>query len=161
MVSFSTIATAVKPSDRSDQYLILGAMFCLNAHAEPVTAKQIKDVLSLHLENKAPKNVNASLRAYGAYVEPAEKGPPLRWRLTSDGLQALRQMSRLELGEKTNGGEFDADVGIVCALEQPEFEALMNAMGGPEKWKLVGSSRFAHIYRQTTLKRAPVSRSVR
>jgi hypothetical protein len=151
MVTFSTIASAVKPSERSDQHLILGAMFCLNAHVEAVTAKQIKDLLELHLGNKAPTNVNASLRAYDAYVEPAEKGPPLRWHLTPEGLQALRQMSGLELAEKTNGNDFETDVGIVCALEQPEFEAIMNAMGGPEKWKVVGSPRFPHVYRQTTL----------
>ncbi len=151
MVTFSTIVSAVKPSERSDQYLILGAMFCLNAHVESVTAKRIKDLLELHLGNKAPTNVNASLRAYDAYVEPAEKGPPLRWRLTPEGLQALRQISGLEFAEKTNGNDFETDVGIVCALEQPEFEAIMNAMGGPEKWKVVGSPRFPHVYRQTIL----------
>lgn len=135
MVTFSTIASAVKPSERSDQYLILGAMFCLNAHVEAVTAKQIKDLLELHLGKKAPANVNASLRAYDAYVEPAAKGPPLRWHLNPEGLQALREMSGLELAEKTDGNDFETDVGIVCALEQPEFEAIMNRDQSRSPWK--------------------------
>ena len=93
----------------------------------------------------------ASLRAYGAYVEPAEKGPPLRWRLTPQGVEVLRTTSGLELATTAAGSDFETDVGIVCALEQPEFEALMNAMGGPEKWKVVGSPRFPHVYRETLL----------
>jgi nucleoside phosphorylase len=151
MFAFSTILSAAKPSERSDQYLILGAMFCLDAHSAPVTAKQIRELLQLHLGSKLPANVNASLRAYDAYVEPAEKGPPLRWRLTPQGLQALRAMSGLELATRASGADFETDVGIVCALEQPEFEALMNAMGGPEEWKVVGSPRFPHVYRETKL----------
>jgi nucleoside phosphorylase len=152
MIEFSGFVNAVKPKARSDQYLILAAMFCLNAQSESVTARQINDLLVLRLGRKAPKNVNASLRAYGAYVEPAEKGPPLRWRLTPQGLQALREMSGLELAQGPNPNGFESDVGIICALEQPEFEALMNAIGGPEAWKVVGSARFPHVYRQTVLR---------
>lgn len=41
--------SAVKPKDRTDQYLILAAMFVLNAHVDSVTAAQISDKLDLHL----------------------------------------------------------------------------------------------------------------
>jgi nucleoside phosphorylase len=149
MLGLSTILNAVKPSERTDQYVILGAMFALNAQSTPITAKQIKDALHLHLGSKIPVNINARLRDYGTYVEPAEKGPPLRWLLTPPGVEALRAMSGLELTAGSNDTGFNTDVGVVCALEQPEFEALMSAMGGPEKWKIVGSPRFPHVYRET------------
>ncbi len=126
-------------------------MFSLGAHVSPVTARQVKELLQLHLGGKVPTNVNSSLRAYGAYVEPAEKGPPLRWRLTPQGLRELRAASGLELATRASAEDFETDVGIVCALEQPEFEALMNAMGGPGNWKVVGSTRFPHVYRETSL----------
>jgi nucleoside phosphorylase len=151
MPGLSAILSAAKPSERTDQYVILAAMFALNAHTTPVTAKQIKDLLELHLGAKTPRNVSARLREYGSYVEPAEKGPPLLWLLTPAGVEALRATSALDLGTRPSEADFKTDVGIVCALEQPEFEALMNAMGGPEKWKVVGSPRFPHVYRETVI----------
>jgi hypothetical protein len=66
---------AVKPKERTDQYVILAALFAVEAHLAPVTAKQITDVIKLHLGTKTPRNVNASLRKYTAYVSPKEKGP--------------------------------------------------------------------------------------
>jgi hypothetical protein len=68
MMEISSLMSAVKPRERTDQYLILSAMLCLDAHTTPVTAKQISDLLKLHLGAKSPANVNASLRAYKAYV---------------------------------------------------------------------------------------------
>lgn len=151
MLTLSTILSAVKPRERTDQYAILAALYCLDAHTAPVTAKQVTDLLRLHLGSKLPKNVNASLRAYGAYVEPAEKGPPLRWALTQKGLEQLRATSGLELATGSTEADFGTDVGIVCALEQPEFEALATALGGPNAWTVVGSPRFPHVYRETAL----------
>ena len=63
MIDISTLISAVKPKERTDQYVILGAMFALNAHVSPVTAKDISNLLKLHLGVKAPANVHASLRA--------------------------------------------------------------------------------------------------
>ena len=73
MTDMSTLISAVKPKDRSDQYLILGALLALDAHNSPVTAKQVSDLLKLHLGAKIPVNINASLRAYKSYVSP-QKG---------------------------------------------------------------------------------------
>ncbi|MFZ1007401.1 MAG: hypothetical protein WAN65_11220 [Candidatus Sulfotelmatobacter sp.] len=151
MLTLSTILSAVKPRERSDQYAILAALFCLNAHSSPVTAKQVIDMLGLHLGKKTPKNVNASLRAYGAYVEPAEKGPPLRWSLTQKGVEQLRATSGLELATSTTEADFSTDIGIICALENPELEAVIKAIGGQSAWTVVGSPRFAHVYREATL----------
>jgi hypothetical protein len=151
MLELSTILNAVKPRERTDQYAVLAALYCLNAHATSVTAKKVTDLLGLHLGQKAPQNVNASLRAYGAYVEPAEKGPPLRWLLTQRGLEQLRTVSGLALATTTTEADFGADVGIICALEQPEFDAVSKAVGGQAQWTVVGSPRFPHLYREAAL----------
>lgn len=150
-LSFSTIYSAVKPKDRSPQYAILAGLYCLDAHRNPVTAKAVTALLKLHLGRKTPENVNASLRAYTAYVEAADPGPPPLWSLTPKGLEHLRSLSGLALSSAATDADFDTDIGIICALEQPEFEAVARALGGPHKWKDVGSPRFPHVYRETTL----------
>lgn len=63
---------------------------------------------------------------------------PLRWLLTPDGLERLRVASGLTLAVRREANEFLSDVGIVCALEHPEFSALENAFGGPAAWRDVG-----------------------
>lgn len=151
MLSFSTILSAVRPRERTDQYAILSALYCLKAHINSVTAKQVNELLRLHLGGKTPGNVSARLRDYRAFVEPAEKGPPLRWLLTSKGLEQLRSVSGLVLMTAAEESNFSSDVGILCALEHPEFEAVVKAFGGQKAWVEVGSARFAHVYRETEL----------
>jgi nucleoside phosphorylase len=153
MLSFSSVISAVKPKDRSDRISVLAALFCLEAFNKPVTTKQVKELLDLHLKSKAPVNVSACLRKHPGEIEPAEKGPPLKWSLLLKGIENLRASSGLPLPTKGVGSEFafESDIGIVCALEQPEFEAVQNALGGPSAWSEVGNKSYPHIYRQTTL----------
>jgi len=151
MLNLSTLLSAVKPRERTDQYAILAALYCLEAHTTSVTAKMVAELLALHLGSKGPQNINASLRAYHAYVEPAEKGPPLRWLLTGKGLEQLRKISGLALATNITEADFDNEVGIVCALEHPELEAVTRAIGGQDKWMVVGSPRFPHVYRSVQL----------
>src|ERR1035441_9864917 len=118
MTDISTLISAVRPKERKDQYLILAALFALEAHLKPVSAKQITDILRLHRGGAhVPANINASLRAYTAYVSPAEKGPPLRWLLTPNGIERLRSLSGLALPTASDADSFRSDIGIVCALE--------------------------------------------
>lgn len=150
MLELSAIISAVRPKDRTDQYKILGALYCLNAHSAPITTKQINDLLALQCGKKnIPKNTTASLLAYSTFVDPAEIGPPRRWSLTSKGLERLRSLSGLALASPAKASDFVTDVGIVCALEHPELVAVRNAFGGAAKWTDVGDTRFAHLYRQT------------
>jgi nucleoside phosphorylase len=151
MIDLSTLISAVKPKERTDQYMILAALFVLEAHVRSVTAKQVTDMLKLHLGVKAPTNVPASLRAYKAYVSPAEKGPPLRWSLTIKGIERLRLASGLALPTVADAESFQSDIGIVCALEYPEFAAVQKVLGGAGAWKEVGDTRHAHVYRETHL----------
>lgn len=152
MLPFSNFLSAVKPRDRTDQYKVLAAMFALAAHESPVTAKQINDLLHLHLGNAAPKNVNTLLRTYTAYVEPAAKGPPLLWKLAPGGIERLRNLSTLALPVKTKDSDFETDIAFICALEDPEFAALERALGGTKSWSDTGSTRFPHVCRSTELK---------
>src|SRR5687768_1292272 len=101
MLPFSSLLSAIKPRDRTEQYKVLAAMYSMGAHETPVTAKKISDLLRLHFGKQAPANVNASLRSYTAYVEPAAKGPPLQWRLTPAGVERLRSQSGLALQVRT------------------------------------------------------------
>jgi nucleoside phosphorylase len=150
--NFSTILSAVKPRERTDQYVVLAALYSLGATMHPVTAKQITQVLKLHLGKKTPQNVNACLRNYSSYVEPAEHGPPLQWRLKPEGVGKLKALSDLALTVASVDVAFGTDIGILCALEQPEFSAVREAFGASTSWKEIGDARYTHVYRETTLR---------
>lgn len=142
---------AVRPRDRTEQYKVLAGLYALGGNKAPVSAKQVGDLLSLHLGADSPKNVNACLRKYKAFVEPAAKGPPLLWKLTTAGLERLRSASGLALAEMAQESDFDTDVAFICALQSPEFDAVVAALGGEAAWQNTGSPSFAHVYRQTEL----------
>jgi nucleoside phosphorylase len=151
MLPFSALMSAVRPQERTEQYKVLAALYSLGAHDTPVTAKQVSDLLRLHFGKKAPANVNASLRTYKAYVEPAAKGPPLLWRLTAAGVERLRGSSALALPIRATEADFDYDIAFVCALEDPEFVALEERFGGKRNWNEIGSTRFPHVCRSAQL----------
>lgn len=149
-MELSALISAVKPKERSDQYKILAALLVLDAHLAPVEVKQVSELLKLHLGNKVPVNVHASLRSYTSYVSP-HKGPPLRWSLTDKGLERLRQLSGLALVTAADEETFKSDIGIICALEYPELAAVITALGGEGAWKEVGDTRWTHVYREATM----------
>lgn len=154
LLEFSTIVSAVRARDRTDQYHVLAALYCLGAHSQSVTARQVTDFLALHLRGRTPKNVPNSLRKYKAYVHPLEKGPPLKWGLTDAGLERLRSVSGLALSSESDQLGFESDIAFVCALEHPEFAALLAAHGGEAAWRDVGDAKFSHLYRESELKTA-------
>jgi nucleoside phosphorylase len=151
VADLATLLAAVKPRQRTSQYVVLSALFALGAHTRPVTAKAVTELLRLHLRKKAPSNVSASLRKYSRYVSPREKGPPLRWALTDQGLARLADLSGVDLGFDSSEGAFASDVGIVCALEQPELDAVVEAVGDGE-WRDVDDPQHVHLYREATLR---------
>jgi hypothetical protein len=112
MTDLSKLIAAIKPNERSDQYLILAAMLALGAGNVPVTAKQISDLLTSHLGAKIPANINASLRAYTSYVV-RRKGRPLRWLLVQNGIERLRQLRGLSLSTAADPEAFKSDIGIL------------------------------------------------
>jgi nucleoside phosphorylase len=152
MLEFSALLSAVKPQQRTDQYVILAALYYLQAHNSPVTVRQITDLLKLHIRKNLPSNVGSSLRSYTKFVELASDEKPQRWKLTLLGLDQLRSLSGLELTSPPHTADFGTDVAFICALEHPEFSALMEATGGAANWTLAGEKRFSHVYRAGQLK---------
>jgi len=150
-MEFASFLSAVKRKERTDQYLILSALFFLDAHKTPVTSTDIQNLLSLRLKKEVPKNISDGLRKYQAYVECVDKGPPLLWSLTSNGVKRLRTLSGLALPETSDAQEFESDIGIICALEYPELSAVIKTFGGAQTWKEIGNSRYTHIYQETKL----------
>jgi nucleoside phosphorylase len=147
MLEFSAILSAVKPAQQSDQYVILAGLYFLEANKAPVTSKQIADLLRLHVsKRKFPKNISASLKSYLSLVEKADHLQPIRWKLTTKGIDRLRLLSGLELSASHEADAYNTDVGFICALEHPEFTALVDALGGPSNWQTVGETRYSHIY---------------
>lgn len=151
MIEFSAILSAVKPRERTDQYYILAALYFLGAHLKPITAKEIIALLRTHLRGDAPPNVNSSLRKYTSFVEVAGSDTPLRWLMTTKGIAQLRTLSGLELSTPSTVTDFATDIGFVCALQHPEFAAVIKALGGVARWTNVGDARFSHLYQATDL----------
>jgi nucleoside phosphorylase len=151
MNEFSNFLGAVKKSERTDQYLILAAMYCLSAHNNSISATKITALLKLHLGSNIPSNVNASLRRYVGFVSPSHKGPPILWSLTTSGLNRLRTLSGLQLKADVDSKEFQTDIGIVCALEFPEFAAVMAAFNENE-WSELTDPRYTHVYRESSIR---------
>ena len=151
MLEFSELLSAAKPSQRTNQYVILSALYYLNADKAPATVREINDLLKLHIRQDRPTNISASLRSYTQFVELTSNELPQRWKLTKKGMAHLRQLTGLELSTSIDVTEFESDVAFICALEHPEFTALIDATGGHGRWNTVGERRFAHVYRETTI----------
>lgn len=151
VISFSGLLAAAKRSDQTDQYKVLAGLYALGADTTPVPSKQLRDLLELHLGKKAPGNVSACLRKYTALVEPAAKGPPLLWRLTPGGVERLRAVSGLSLTAETRASAFNTDIAFICALQSPEFDAVLGALGGTAAWSVAGTSQFTHLYQSTEM----------
>jgi hypothetical protein len=71
-MELSVLISAVKPKDRSDQYKILAALLVLNAHLVPAEAKQISELLKLHLGSRR-SCIALRLRCAGAFGREEEK----------------------------------------------------------------------------------------
>src|SRR5688500_8710785 len=87
-----------------------------------------------------------------AFAEVVDRGPPLTWRLTARGLGELKVKSKLTLGGSS--ADYQTDVAVDCALETPEFSAVMEAMNGAAAWTELSNPGIPHRYRETTLSTA-------
>src|SRR5579872_1356290 len=107
MIDIAMLLSAVKPKEQTDQYVILAAMFALDAYQTPTTVKKVTELLKLHLGRNIPSNINSSLRAYRGHVSPRE-GLPKQWLLTPQGVEKLRSLSGLALRIKQDAEKFDS-----------------------------------------------------
>jgi nucleoside phosphorylase len=60
-------------------------------------------------------------------------------------------MSGLQLKSETDLNEFQTDIGIICALEFPEFAAVMKAFNENE-WTEISDPRLTHVYRESRIR---------
>lgn len=148
---FATIVAAVKPKQRTTLLRILAAAYSLGGVDKPFNTAAVSTVLSLHYGSDIPANLTAKLRGYSSYFKKLSKGPPIDWQLTAIGLNKLRELTGLELSTKEDAESFGIDIGIVCALDQPELSSVVEALGGDSKWKDIGNPRYTHVYRATNL----------
>lgn len=139
---------AARKQGRSDQFVILAALYSLEAHEKPALPRDIRDLLELH-RARVPANLPKSLQRCQGLVEPLS-GSPKRWRLLRGGIEELAELTGLALEADLSAISYLTDVGVVCALES-EFDALSNALGGASAWQVIGDKRYAHVYRETTL----------
>ncbi len=151
MAELIDILNSVKPKLHTERFRILAALFALGAASKAVSAGELNDILDLNLGNKKPKNLSTRLREYSKAVRVADRGPPLRWLLTNAGLSELREKTSLPLAIKKTDEDFMSDIGIICALEDPEFTAVINACGGMSRWKELSTARYSHVYRETQI----------
>jgi len=63
----------------------------------------------------------------------------------------LRALTGLALPTSSEAGSFKWDIGIICALQYPELEAVISASGGHAHWNEVGDARLTHIYREARI----------
>jgi nucleoside phosphorylase len=151
MDDLSTVLAAIKPGKRSDRAKILAGLYALGAVTNGIAVAELSSALKLNLGNKTPKNIPARLRQAPKLVRIVESGPPLKWGLKKEGVEYLRGLSGLALEISADGEHrYLTDVGIVCALEHPEFAAVSDAFG-TSNWKEVGDARFPHLYRRCEL----------
>lgn len=152
MLKYTELISAVKPKELTNQYKILVALYCANAHIKPVQTKAVSELINLHFaKSKRPKNISALLNGYSGLVDPAGKTPKYTWQLTTKGLDRIRAISGLPLTLPMTSDSFGIDIGIVCALEHPELTAFTNACGGDAAWTDISEAAYPHVYRKGTL----------
>ena len=153
MKDFASIVAAVKPKKRNERLYILTALYCLGAVRTPVTATEIRKFLGLQLRSKAPaaNRIGGRLRRYSPDAAIAEEGPPLKWTLKESGIQYLQKATNISLSTEADEDRFGVDIAIICALEDPEFRAVVDALGGDSRWKEIRDGRHTHVYRETEL----------
>ncbi len=151
MPEFTELLTRVKPAKRTDKYVLLAALYFQQAHRKPVTTGAISDLLKLNLNKKdQPTNPATSLKSYKGDV--ALKGTsPHTWFLTASGVKTFYGLSGLSGEEAKATQGYKTDIVFICALENPEQNALIAALDGKCKWTEETDGSMTHVYRRTTI----------
>ncbi len=125
---------------------MLAALYALNGEATSVTATQIRALIKLHLGKKTPTNISDCLRKAAAYVEPAEAGPPLKWRLKSEGVSRLRKLDAKGLQKVFSLGLDDIDLVTKSIPGKKKKERMHNVLllKGIAAYLGTGAARISH-----------------
>jgi len=157
--SFHELVAAIPRAERSDKTATAVALWSLGAIApgSTVPVSAVRDVLRLQLKGKAPKNPSSVLARAVPYVESIRAGSSLTWRLTQSGLDWLSGLTGKNLQHPTltapgAGYIGDADIAVLCALNEPELAALKKAFGGPAQWKAIDRKDLTHLFSETRIR---------
>lgn len=145
---YSELLSSVKSADRTPKYMILAALYCLGASEAAVQVGAVERLMRLHLGSKTPSGISDKLRKYSKEVSPVG-AKPLRWKLSKAG----RELFSAHEGLTVKDVAFGCDVGVVCALEEPEFSAVMECLDGQLTWTEIDDNNSSiHVYRRCELK---------
>ena len=157
--SYHELLTAIPKADRTERTAVALALWILGAIApgEGVPVAQVRELLREQLRGKAPKNPNDVLARAIPYIESKKLGSSLFWRLTQSGLDWLggltgKNLQHLNLASPTAGYIGEADVAILCALNQPELAALKKSFGGESQWKTIDRNDLTHLFAETRIR---------
>ena len=139
---------------RTPNNRVLLALATLSATDDGASVRsgEIAKELQSSLGNAAvPTNLPAALQKLKPKVHSVSTEGRLTWCLTETGRGYLHDLLGTDpIARK--GDTFGCDVGVVCALEHPEYTALRGAMGGEAHWTSIDDSNLAHRYSCTNLK---------
>ena len=156
--SFPEVASAIPRPDRSDKTAIAIALWSLGAIApgNPVGVAAVRDVLRLQMKGKAPKNPSSVLARAAPYVESFKTDSSLTWRLTQTGVDWLIGLTGKTLQHPTTsyvaGYIGEADIAVLCALNEPELTSLKRAFGGHEQWRAIERRDLTHLFSETSIR---------
>jgi nucleoside phosphorylase len=154
MSELSELVNSVSKPQRTDGFLVLAALFHLKAHATPVTKRQIEEALRLAVPKKdMPSNVGTSLSRLKGSVSLKATNPHT-WLLTKSGLTLFHSLTGLSAPAETRRDRYSTDVAFICALETPEHDALVDALGGPSNWKEQVDGNLTHVFRHSGIRLA-------
>jgi nucleoside phosphorylase len=157
--SFHELFTAIPKAERTEKTAITIALWTLGAIApgEGVAVAPVREILRVQLKGKAPKNPSTVLTRAVPYVESTRLGSSLTWRLTQSGLDWLSGLTGKSLQHPTTASPSagyigEADVAILCALNQPELAALKRSFGGDAQWKMIDRKDLTHLFSETRIR---------
>jgi nucleoside phosphorylase len=157
--SFHELLSAIPKAERTEKTAIAIALWALGAIApgEGITVAPIKSLLLLQLKGKAPKNPSNVLARAVPYVESSKTGTALTWRLTQSGLDWLAGLTGKSLQHPSSASPSvgyigEADVAVLCALNQPELLALKRSFGGDAQWKTIERRDLTHLFSETRIR---------
>ncbi|MGZ3656520.1 MAG: 5'-methylthioadenosine/S-adenosylhomocysteine nucleosidase family protein [Bdellovibrionota bacterium] len=151
-MDYAELLTSVAKNKRTQKFTTIAALYCLGAQDNPAPVADVNALMKQHLRGQAPPNLSNVLSKNAGLVSPVG-GKPIKWKLLEKGLQYLREKTGMHLKslDKASSMEYLCDVGIVCALESPEFDAVMKSFGGEASWSEIAGNKFAHVYRETRI----------
>jgi len=150
-LTYAELLANVPKSKRTDRIHVLLALWMRGALGPntAIASKEIGDELRLRLRGAAPQNISDVLGKASTDVERVQgTARSTHWYLTGSGLARLQELGvPIARPESQASPQSVFDVALVCAIHDPELNALLSAFGGEQRWSPGPSSGQPHIYK--------------